>query len=199
MEAIGYHGEMDLYSRYQSYIKSKTNEVSTIVATKAFGIGIDKTDIRNLIRNGVPESMISWTQELGRAERDGAQANAVMLYRKTDITHASPWVLNNLSNKSKCNHILSNFSELSQFVNAHLARECRRRILVNMLGENETHPEAKGVCCDVCRLHDKDTEDFKEELEILVDALKVIGPKGETKISKWICGSKKFMDKFIII
>ena len=87
------------------------NKVQVIVATKAFGMGIDKADIRHIIRNGVPESMTSWAQQLGRGGRDGEQAHATILYCSTDISHANAWVLNNLSNKGRCNHILACFSD----------------------------------------------------------------------------------------
>lgn len=191
LDAVGYHGEMDFPSRQQSYIKWKTGEVNTIVATKAFGMGIDKPDIRFVVRNGVPESMLSWAQELGRAGRDGGQANAIILYRKSDIKHANAWVLNNVKDKSKCSHILSNFSESWKFVNAHLAGKCRRRILLDMFGETETTPEATGDCCDICMItNDISYANFKDELAVLIDALKVVGSKGEYKIAEWIRGSK---------
>ena len=55
-----------------------------------------KNVARHVIRNGVPESMLSWTQELGRAGRDGYQATATIIYQQSDISHANAWVLNNL-------------------------------------------------------------------------------------------------------
>ena len=109
----------------------KSNKVQVIVATKAFGMGIDKADIRHVIRNGVPESMGSWAQELGRGGRDGEQAHATILYRSTDILHANAWVLYNLSNKARCNHILACFSDSWKYVNAHLAGKCRRRVILD--------------------------------------------------------------------
>ena len=84
--AVRYHGEnlVDPSERLQAFSKWNSGEVSMIVATKAFGMGIDKANISNVIRYGVPESIIllSWTQELGRASRDGKQAFATVLYRK---------------------------------------------------------------------------------------------------------------------
>ena len=59
IEAVGYHGEMDIPSRHEAYGKWKSGEVQIIVATKAFGMGIDKSNIRNVIRNRVPESILS--------------------------------------------------------------------------------------------------------------------------------------------
>ena len=86
VEAVGYHGEMDIPSRHESYIRWKSGEVNTIVATKAFGMGIDKPNIRYVIRNGVPESILSLTQEIGR---DGRQACATILYRKPNVSHSN--------------------------------------------------------------------------------------------------------------
>ena len=63
-----------------------------MVATKAFGMGIDKSNIRHVIRNGVPESVISWTQEFGRAGRDGLPSTATIMYRKSDVRHANAWI-----------------------------------------------------------------------------------------------------------
>ena len=160
----------------ESYIRWKSGRVQTIVATKAFGMGIDKPDIRHVVRNGVPESLLSWAQELGRAGRDGSQACATILYHRSDISHANPWVLNNISDKDRCKRILSFFSESWRYVNAHLAGMCRRRLLLNAFGEKATVTNATGDCCDVC-LQTKPVEDFKEELKILLDALNQIGCK----------------------
>jgi len=192
IEAVGYHGEMDIPSRHESYIRWKSGEVNVIVATKAFGMGIDKENIRHVIRNGVPESMLSWAQELGRAGRDGHQASATILYRKSDVSHANSWILNNLSNREHCNRILDGFSESWKYINAHLAGKCRRQILLDIFGETDNVCEAYGECCDVCLLM-KDSpqlSDCKPYLEVLVDALKVLGCKGEVKIAEWIRGSK---------
>ena len=110
IEAVGYHGEMDTASRCESHGKWKSGEVQIIVATKAFGMGIDKANIRNVINNGVPENVLLWAQELGRAGRDGQQTCATILYRRNDISHANAWVLNNLQCKEHCSCILKGFS-----------------------------------------------------------------------------------------
>ena len=84
--------------------------------------GIDKSNIRHVIRNGVPESVISWTQEFGRAGRDGLPSTATILYRKSDLRHANAWIWNNVSNPQKCESILSDFSTSWRFVEAHFSR-----------------------------------------------------------------------------
>jgi len=190
VEAVGYHGEMDAPSRQESYLKWKSGQVQTIVATKAFGMGIDKPDIRHVVRSGVPESILSWAQELGRAGRDGQQACATILYRRSDISHANAWILNNLSNKERCRHILSNFSESWRFVNANLAGVCRRRLLLEMFGEESTSSTSTEDCCDVCTYKVHNYSDFKEELKVLIDAVDHLGGMGEVKVAEWIRGSK---------
>ena len=120
-----YHGEMDISSREDSYLQWKSNKVQVIVATEAFGMGIDKANIRYIIRNGVPESMASWAQELGRGGIDGEKTHATILYRSTDISFANASVLNNLSSKARYNHILACFLDSWKYVNAYLARKCR--------------------------------------------------------------------------
>ena len=191
ISSVGYHGEMDISSREDAYMQWKSNKVQVIVATKAFGMGIDKADIRHVIRNGVPENMASWAQELGRGGRDGEQAHATILYRSTDISHANAWILNNLSNKARCNHILACFSDSWKYVNAHLAGKCRRRVILDAFGEVDTPAEFTGICCDVCENQEAyQMVDCKEEFKVLDDALKKIGSKGEVKISEWVRGSK---------
>ena len=67
IDAVGYHGEMEPSERLEAYTKWRSGTMNIIVATKAFGMGKDKPDIINVIRNSVPETILSWTQELGRA------------------------------------------------------------------------------------------------------------------------------------
>ena len=150
IQAVGYHGEMDAYSRCESYLQWKSGEAQAIVATKAFGMGIDKSDIRHVIRNGIPENMLSWAQELGRCGRDGKSATATILYRKSDLSHANAWVLNNVSNKGRCKDILSGFADSWKYINAHLAGLCQRKVLLGMFNEEECCAISSGSCCDVC-------------------------------------------------
>ena len=137
----------------------------------------------------VLQAMLSWAQDLGRAGRDGNQACATILYHKTDIAHANPWVLNNLSDQDRCKRILSSFSESWKYVYAHLAGVCHRRMLLDLFGEQTTESVASGDCCDVCSQMDRNKVDYKEELEILIDALNHVGCKGEVKVAEWIRGS----------
>ena len=198
IDAVGYHGEMDPSERLEAYAKWSSGTVNIIVATKAFGMGIDKPDIRNVIRNGVPESILSWTQELGRAGRDGNHACATVLYRKSDIAHANPWVLNNIGCKKRCKEILLAFSNSWKYILAHMSGVCHLICLVfcwcsllDLFGGTGTEPEHYGTCCDVCLSRDQyNVNNMKNELAIVINALDQLGSRGEVKIAEWIGGSK---------
>ena len=83
-----------------------------------------------VIRNGVPESVISLAQEFERAGRDGLHSTATILYRKSDVRHADSWVWNNVKDQEKCRKILSDVTNFWRFVEAHLAGICRWKILL---------------------------------------------------------------------
>ena len=61
---------MDISSREDSYLQWQSNKVQVVVTTVSFGLGIDKADVRHVIRNGVPERTASWAQEIGKRGRD---------------------------------------------------------------------------------------------------------------------------------
>lgn len=185
VDTVGYHGELDTPSRHESYMKWKSDDVKMIVATKAFGMGINKPDIRHIVRNGVPENILSWVQEMGRAGRDSEQSSATILYRKGDISHANTWILNNLSNKDRCDRILSGFADSWRYVYGHLAGLCRRRIILDLFGEKDTLATSHGECCDVCQ-NQSHVSNHKDELKVLINALEEVGCKGEVKIAEWI-------------
>ena len=76
---------MDIRSRNESFDGWRNGHVNVMVATSAFGMGINKPNICHIIRYGVPENICSWAQELGRAGRDGSPARATIFYGATSI------------------------------------------------------------------------------------------------------------------
>ena len=88
------------------------NNVQVMVATKAFGLGIDKPNIRHVIRNGVPENISAWVQESGRAGRDGNPATATIFYEEGDIDHAGAWIKDYVRNAPVRDEILMKFGKV---------------------------------------------------------------------------------------
>ena len=187
IDSLPYYGEMDAKARYSNYIKWKNDEVKVIVATAAFGMGIDKANIRHVIRYGVPESLTTWAQELGRAGRDGCPAIATIYYCMNNTDHAMAWIRNHIGNAEYCKQLLEGFVSSWKYVMADLAGKCRREILLNAFKE-ECLENDNTDCCDVCKM-DVQLVEMTEELKILVDAINAVDCKGELKIVQWIRGS----------
>ena len=80
INAVGYYGKMREYEKRESFTSWKNGTTPVIVATRAFGLSINKSNVRFVIRNGLPPSISAWAQELGRAGRDGEQAQAHIFY-----------------------------------------------------------------------------------------------------------------------
>ena len=188
IDSLPYYGEMDAKTRYANYMKWKKDEVKVIVATSAFGMGIDKANIRHVIRYGVPESLTSWAQELGRAGRDGHPAKATIYYSMNNTNHAMAWTRDHVGNAEYCKQLLEGFANSWKYVMADLAGKCRREILLNAFGEECFDATTVVDCCDVCKMSVQFV-DMREELKIVVDAITVVGCKGELKIVQWIRGS----------
>jgi ATP-dependent DNA helicase RecQ len=85
IDAVFYHGGMKAAERQEAQDRFMSGEVRVIVATNAFGMGIDKPDIRFVFHYDVPESLDAYYQEIGRAGRDGERAEAVLFFRKEDV------------------------------------------------------------------------------------------------------------------
>ena len=191
INSVAYYGEMDIKSRHESFCQWKSGKVNVMVATSAFGMGINKSDIRHIIRYGVPENICSWAQELGRAGRDGHPAKATIFYSLSNTSHAGAWIKGQLHNHDHCQRILTEFSDSWKYVMADLVNKCRRKSLLELVGEDASETiSGSDNCCDVCASKIEVVEvDFKKELETLYNAIDILGPKGELKITQWIRGS----------
>ncbi len=191
IDSVAYYGEMDPRSRTESYMKWKNGEVSVMVATTAFGMGINKPDIRHIVRYGVPESLCTWAQEFGRGGRDGGGATATILYSMANTDHGMAWIREHVkSNPTYCKRVLSEFSRSWKFVMAHLAGKCRRELLLKTFGEDLSTLPDNHHCCDVCDAKASySMQECNEELSTLIDAVDTIGEKGELKTAQWIRGS----------
>ncbi len=144
INALPYHAGLsaDVRQRNQQQFLMQDNVV--IVATIAFGMGIDKPNVRFVAHLDLPKSVEAYYQETGRAGRDGAPANAWMAYGLQDIVILKRWIA--LSDADETHKSLENY-KLDAMLALCEQVHCRRQTLLQYFGENKTEPCGNCDCC----------------------------------------------------
>ena len=145
---LPYHAGLSDNVRSSNQDKFIKDEVQIVVATVAFGMGIDKPNVRFVINYDLPKSLAEYYQEIGRAGRDGLPSDALLLYSAGDI-HKIRYFFQDSADPQKAEILLQG---MIQYANARI---CRRKQLLSYFGEvyspkNESEDEKK-CCCDICR------------------------------------------------
>ncbi|MDP7011723.1 MAG: DNA helicase RecQ [Verrucomicrobiota bacterium] len=155
IKAAAYHAGMDARKRERNQEAFIHDNVHVICATIAFGMGIDKPDVRFVIHHDLPKNIEGYYQETGRGGRDGLPAECVLLFNPSDVTKQTGFI----EEKSDEQEQAIARHQLQQMVHYAESRECRRRGLLDYFGE--TFDETNCGACDNC-LEPKETFDGSE-------------------------------------
>jgi ATP-dependent DNA helicase RecQ len=162
--ALPYHAGLDDRERRDNQEAFIRDEVDVIVATVAFGMGIDKSNVRFVIHADLPKSIESYYQETGRAGRDGEAARCILLFSHADIPKVR-FFIDAMTDEAERQRALDSLSKVVSFASA---TACRRRMLLDYFGE--TYPRDNCASCDVCLgLHE--LTDCTREAQMLLSAI----------------------------
>ncbi len=154
-KALPYHAGMDTQERYENLDRFMSEDGVIMVATIAFGMGIDKPDIRFVYHVNLPSSMEAYYQEIGRAGRDGNPAETALLFGLDDIRMRRQFIQNDGSERD---HQMREFKRLDALIGYCETTQCRKQALLHYFGE--TTPPCGN--CDNCLNPPEQLEATKE-------------------------------------
>jgi ATP-dependent DNA helicase RecQ len=167
IKALPYHAGLDDQVRAAHQEAFSRDDTDVIVATIAFGMGIDKSNVRFVVHGDLPKNIESYYQETGRAGRDGEPAHCLLLFGHGDAPRIS-YFIDKIEDRSARNHA---HHCLQQMLSFGASNRCRRKQLLAYF--NEQYPEQNCGMCDICAGHTGKTEtiDASKEAQMLMSAM----------------------------